>query len=129
VKNYSDAIGGVPAKYKAGVSRTQNWQEKAIAGESLYGQKVSEAVANQSRAKGLAKVSNEQWKSKAAGKGATRIGQGMTESLPKFQSGIAPVLDVIRNTSIGARTADPMANVDNRVKPLVKALHDYKRSK
>jgi len=44
-----------------------------------------------------------------------------------MQAGLTNVLATIESTSIGERTADPMANVDNRVKPLVRALHDMKR--
>lgn len=126
-KAYEAAISGVPGKYKEGVGRATDTIERAIAAEDLYAAKVSEAIANKSRVKGLQKTSTAEWKTRAMSLGAERIGRGMTEALPKFRSGIGNVISTIEATTIGERTADPMANVDARVKPIVKALYDMKR--
>lgn len=125
--NYNAAIGRVPGAYKTGVEQTSGWQASAMAGETLYGQKVQEAVANRSRERGISRVSDSEWKTAAAGKGAARIGQGMQASAPKYASAMGEVLSVIEGVSIAARSADPMANVDGRVKPIVQALADYKK--
>lgn len=127
MKNWTQAIGAVPEKYKAGVQGNTNQNENAIAAEGLYAAKMQESIANQSRAKGLARSSTEAWKKAAIEKGAARIATGMTAATSKMQAGLTNVLATIEATSIGERTADPMANVDNRVKPLVRALHDMKR--
>jgi len=124
--NWDAGIGRAPAAYAKGVQGTNDWQEKAIAGEDLYGQKVQEAVANKSRANGIAKTSNAAWQGAALNKGAARIGPGMTAAKAKFGQGIAKVLSAIEGTSIAPRSADPMANVDGRVKPIVAALHAIK---
>ena len=124
--NWEAGIGRAPAAYTKGVQGTNDWQEKAIAGEDLYGQKVQEAVANKSRAAGISKTSNAEWQGAALAKGAQRIGPGMTAAKAKFGTGIAKVLSVIEGVSIAPRSADPMANVDGRVKPIVAALHAIK---
>ena len=127
--NYQAAIGTVPGKYKSGIDRTQGWQADAIAGEDLYGQAVQEAVADRRRAKGLQRVSDSEWKAAAGGKGAERIGRGMSASLPKYGAAMGEVLQVIESVSIGERTTDPDTNIDNRVKPIARALHDWKRTR
>ena len=125
-KNWESAIGRVPGAYSDGVKGATNVIAKAIAAEDLYAAKVQEAVAKKSRAKGLAKVSDEDWRAAALDKGASRIATGMTAAKGKFNTGISQVLSVIQGVTIAPRTADPMANVDNRVKPIVAALAKLK---
>jgi hypothetical protein len=121
------AIGGVPAKYKAGVQAANNTIENAIAAQPLYEARVAESIANKTRVKGLQKTSTAEWKQRASELGSARIGGGMTAAEPKYRKGVADVLATIEATSISERTADPMANVDGRVKPIVKNLYDMKR--
>jgi len=128
--NYKAAIGRVPAAYKAGVQGTTDWQEKASssAAEDLYAQKVAEAAAARRRQKAVSAVSNAEWQSKAANIGSTRIGQGMTNNADKRTRNHEPYRAAIEGTQIAPKSADPMANVDGRVKPIVKALVDTKKS-
>ena len=126
-KNWDAAIGAVPEKYKAGVQAADSVIEKAIEAESLYAERVQQAIAAGSRVKGLQKTSTAEWKTRAMSKGASRIASGMTESKEKFGRGMSEVLNVIEGVSIAPRTADPMANVDARVKPIVAALAAMKR--
>jgi len=126
-KKWDAAIPRVAEAYKAGVEATTDQNEKAIAGEALYAARVSEAISNGSRVKGLQASSNDKWQKAAARKGAERIGRGMEESKEKFASGMAEVLSTIESVSLPARTADPVANVQNRVVPIAKALYDMKR--
>jgi len=126
-KNWESAIGGVPEKYKAGVQGADGVIEKAIAAESLYAERVQQAISAQSRVKGLQKTSTAEWKQKAVNKGASRIATGMNESKDKFARGMSEVISTIESVQISDRTADPMANVDNRVKPIVAALANLKR--
>ena len=129
-KSYKDAIGRVPAKYKEGVSRTTNWQEKASSesAETLWNQRIMEAASAKRRQKAVSQVSNADWQSKASNIGATRIGPGMTASADKRTRNFEPFRAAIESTSIADKTADPMANIDNRVKPIVKSLVDTKKS-
>ena len=124
--NWETGIGRAPAAYAKGVQGTNDWQEKAIAGEELFAQKIQEAVANKSRANGISKTSNAEWQKQALDKGAARIGPGMNAAKAKFGTGISKVLSAIEGVQIAPRSADPMANVDGRVKPIVAALHAIK---
>ena len=128
--NYKAAIGRVPGAYKTGVMATSDWQEKASseAAESLYAEKVQEAVAAKRRQKAVGNVSNSEWQGKAANIGATRIGAGMTAGADKRTRNFEPYRAAIEGVSLPDRTADPMANVDARVKPIVSALVETKKS-
>lgn len=128
--NYKAAIGRVPAAYKAGVQATGDWQEKAssAAAEDLWKQKIAEAAAANRRQKAVSAVSNAEWQSKAANVGSARIGQGMTANADKRTRNHEPYRSAIEGTSLPARSADPMANVDQRVKPIVAALVATKKS-
>ena len=127
VDKYKAAIGRVPAAYTEGIKNTKNWNQKAQDGQALYAQKMSDPEVLARRGTEIAKVSDSEWAEKATRKGAQRIAGGMTESLPKFSTGMGRVLSTIQGVTIAPRTTDPMANVDNRVKPIVKALADMKK--
>ena len=129
-KKYKDAISRVPANYKAGVMRTSDWQEKASSNEAedLWKAKIAEAAAANRRQKAVAAVSNADWQSKAANIGATRIGAGMTAGADKRTRNFEPFRSAIEGVSLAPRVADPMANIDNRVKPIAQALVDTKKS-
>ena len=125
-RKWEESHGRVQKAYQEGVQGASGWQENAVAAEDLYAQKMQEAIAARSRAKGVQAVSNEQWRSAAIQKGAARIGQGMAAAKDKFASKMGEVLSVIESVSLPPKTADPMANIDNRVKPIADALHRHK---
>lgn len=126
---YKAAIGRVPAAYKSGVQRTTDWQEKASseAAETLWNQKIAEAAAAKRRQKAVSAVSNADWQNKAANIGSTRIGAGMTAGADKRTRNFEPYRSAIEGVSLPAKSADPMANVDARVKPVVSALVETKK--
>ena len=103
-KNYKDGIGRAPAKYKAGVMRTSDWQEKASseASESLWATKTAEAAAAKRRQKAVAGVSNADWQNRAATIGATRIATGMTANADKRTRNFEPYRSAIEGVSIRA---------------------------
>lgn len=127
--NYKAAIGRVPGAYKAGVMATTDWQEKASSAEAedLWKEKIAEAAAANRRQKAVSAVSNADWQGKAANVGAARIGSGMSANADKRTRNFEPYRSAIEGVSLPARTADPMANVDARVKPIVSALVETKK--
>ena len=128
--NYKAAIGRVPNAYKTGVMATSDWAEKASSSEAedLYAAKIAEAVAAKRRQKAVSAVSNSEWQGKAANVGAARIGAGMSANADKRTRNFEPFRSAIEGVSLPPRTADPMANVDARVKPIVSALVETKKS-
>ena len=129
-KKWEDAIGRVPAAYKAGVARTTDWQEKAASedAENLWKLKIDEAAARHARQKAVAAVSNEEWRSAAVAKGSARIGAGMTAAKAKRATKHEPYRAAIEGMTLPARTADPTANVTNRVIPIAVGLSELKKS-
>lgn len=119
---YKEAIGRVPASYKAGVQKTTGWQAAAIAGQDLYVAKMQDSSILARRERALANTSDEAWKAKAADLGASRIGPGMSANTDKRAKNYEPYRNALESVSLAQRTADPITNVDNRVKPIVAAL-------
>ena len=125
-QNYERAIPQAGTNYKAGVERATNVIEKSIAAEQNYVQGIQDAISNNRRVKGLQKTSTADWKSKASTLGATRIGPGMSANTAKYERGMGEVISVLQGITLPPRTADPIANVQNRVIPIVTALHELK---
>lgn len=126
-KAWTDAIPRVQQRYREGVGRVQDFEGKALAGQSLYEQRMTDPNVLRRRAEGL-QGAGQAWKSGAQEKGASRIGGGMQAGAPKFASRIQEVIGVINATPIGPRTADVDVNVQTRVLPLARALHAHFKS-
>jgi len=121
MKNYQNSTGAVPAKYGAGIARTTDWKEKAINGQGLYEEQMRKPEVLSRRTAGLNKVSNESWKQKASSLGVQRIAAGMMEGAQRQADNYEPIAQELRSLTLADRTSDPMANIDNRVKPVVAA--------
>lgn len=121
-QKYLNFLGNVPGAYKAGIERTTNWKDKALAGQNLYEQQMQNAAVLRRRAVALERVSESDWKSRAAALGSTRIAEGMRNGAEKQAANYEPVANALRSVELPDRTADPMANIDNRVKPIVRAM-------
>lgn len=126
--NFTSGASVAPVRYAAAVSKTTGVIQAAINAESLYAQKLQAAIANKSRAKALAKVTDADWQNAAANKGAARIGPGMTAAVTKQADNFKPYLDTLQGINLPARTADPTQNVTNRVVPIAVALAAKKRA-
>lgn len=125
-KKWVAARPRIPSAYKEGVEGVSDWQERSLRGQSLYEEQMTKPEVLGRRAKKIAEVSNEEWKRKAADKGARRIAAGMAAAEADYEKGMRKVLDTIRSVDLPDRTSDPMANIDNRVKPIVAALKKLK---
>lgn len=118
---YERSIGSVPASYKAGVESTQGWQKAAMDGQQLYEQRMQDTNVLRRRANSLAKVSDQDWKTKASAIGSQRIAAGMQAGAQKQADNYEPIAEALRGVVLTARTGDAMSNIDNRVKPIVQA--------
>lgn len=125
---YNRAISAVGPAYQAGIQAANEWQGNSIAGQNLYEEKMRQQEVLARRATGIAKVSNEEWKSKSLQKGGARIGPGMEASKDKRTRNFEPYRQALESVQLPPRTADPMANVQNRVMPIVQKLVETKRA-
>lgn len=120
-QKYTAAIAGVPAAYSAGIQRTNDWKSKALNGQALYEEQMRNSEVLGRRARGLEKVSDAEWKSKAATLGTTRIAAGMQSAAQKQADNYEATAEALRAVELPARTSDPIQNVQNRVIPIVQA--------
>jgi hypothetical protein len=125
---YNRAIGAVGPAYQAGINAADGWQASAVAGQGLYEEKMRQPETLARRATGIAKVSDSEWKSKALNKGAARIGPGMEASKEKRTRNFEPYRSALESVQLPARVSDPVANVQNRVVPIVQKLVETKRA-
>ena len=122
--NFEASIGYIPARYASGVAKA-DWltPARSDAAEKNYGAAVSQAVANKSRQKAIAAMSNEDWKNAAVNKGAPIIGERIRGALDKWQSNWGPKYDSVaaKVSSLPPRGVDWRANINSRLVPVVEA--------
>jgi len=126
-RHYDEATSRVPAAYKDGVSANTSWHDNAVAGQKLYEQKMSDAEVLRRREKALARTTHEEWKSRAAELGAARIGPGMKAGAGKRAARYEPFRAALDGLTLSDKTPDPMVNIDNNVKAVVKRLVETKK--
>lgn len=122
--NFQAAIAYIPARYSAGV-QVADWltPAKSDAAERNYADGVGQAVANKTRQRAIASLTNDDWKNAAIQKGAPIIGTRIQNALDKWMANWSPIYAKVQ-TSVAAlppSTVDYMANINNRLVPTVKA--------
>jgi len=125
-KRYEQAANYAPERYSRAIP-TIEWQKNAIAAEDLWAAKIQEAASRKLRAKGIARISDEEFRRALAEKGAPVLGTRMRMAVNRHAENWAPYRDALQSVSLPPKTADPIANIDNRVKPIVEALVRKKR--
>lgn len=122
--NLESSISLIPDRYEMGV-KGASWQAAAASqqAEANFAAGIQKAIGNKSRQKGVAKVSDEEWRNKTITLGKQRIGEGIRANLDKYKTRFNPVLQAMNNAAASAppRTVDAMANIDNRLKRVVQA--------
>lgn len=119
--NYKGAAGTAASRYKEAIPGIA-WQAAAVDGQELYEAQMRDSEVLARRAKNIAKVSDSAFQSAMEKKGAPVIASRMTEAADKQASNFAPYKSAIEAVSLPDRTADPMTNIDQRLKPIVSAL-------
>jgi hypothetical protein len=126
---YLTGASRAPENYKKGVAKVNDWQQRAIEGEDNYASGVSKAVANKTRAKALAGVSNSTWQSKAQSLGSVRIADGMRSNADKRMKNYEPIRGALESLSLPNKTTDPMSNIDSRLKKVVETEINAKKAR
>ncbi len=125
-RKWEASHGRVAQAYAEGVAGVSGFKEAALRGQRLYEERMQDANVLARRAKGLERISDEDWKRAAREKGASRIAPGMAAAKEKYAKGMGRVLSALNEVNLPDRTADPVANVQNRVIPIVKRLSQLK---
>ena len=126
-EKFKSAAAFVPARYEAGVKRATGVIDASIKGQALYEAKMSDPAILARRAKALARLTDEDWRKAALEKGKARIGSGMLAGADKWEREFKPYADALGALALPDKTPDPMANIDNRLKAVVKTLVETKK--
>lgn len=91
---------GAVESFKAGVNAvTESPMAAAAKNADNYLRGVTEAVTSGKWQQGLNRVSLQDWKNATAGKGATRIAEGVRTSKPKMQAFLQDFLPHVQNVA------------------------------
>jgi hypothetical protein len=131
VIKYRARVSVAGADWLKGVERATGVVEAARsdAAETQFAAKMSAAIANKSRVKGLAGVTDEDIKAAARAVGPGGYSTPAAAKAAKLGKKIGPYLDVIRAVlpTLPPKTADGLANLTARAGPIVQALQAKKR--
>jgi len=123
-KAYEDAIPRVAARYKAKVGKVMNFKELAIKGQENYVTQMTKPDVLARREEALVEMPPDEWKKGAEDKGAVRIGPGMTAAAPKRTKNYEEIRAGLDGVTIADRTPDWEANVEGRLKPVVRRMKE-----
>ena len=123
-KAYEDAIPRVAARYKAKVGKVMNFKELAIKGQENYVTQMTKPDVLARREEALVEMPPDEWKKGAEDKGAVRIGPGMTAAAPKRTKNYEEIRSGLDGLAIADRTPDWEANVEGRLKPVVRRMKE-----
>jgi len=120
-KHFEQAIPAIPERYEDAI-RIATWKDPALDAEDLFADAMSVVITERRRAKGIEKVTDDQWRTKAISKGKPVIGTRIRDALDEWAREWSPYRSAIEGVVLEPKTVDPMANIDRRVKPIVQAL-------
>jgi hypothetical protein len=124
---WSTRAGAAGGDYQKGVNNTQkDWATDTAAAAPAWAAGVQTAAANGSFAKGVNAAGTAKWKAKAANVGAARYPQGIAAAQPFYQTGIAPVLQVLQGITLPPRGPKGDPGNLNRVTIVAQALRKMK---
>jgi len=126
-ERYKEAARFIPARYKRAIAEKPDWKTPALEGQKLYEEKMSDPEVLKRRAGAIEGVSNDEWVDRALTKGAPVIGKAIELSVEKHAKKWAPFREALEAVELPPKTADAMANIDNRLKAVVSALIEKKK--
>jgi hypothetical protein len=125
--NYTAAAALVPTRYAQGIA-TSTWQAEATAGQALFEARMADPTVLARRNKGIAKVSDDAWRTAAKTKGQPIIGSRMIAAADKQVANFRPYRDALSALTLPPKVADPMTNLTNRAGAVVKVMVDTKNA-
>jgi len=125
-KKFSERVGVASEEYRAGINRTTDQAEKAIAAKEAYEAGIANSIARGAREKGLAEAGTGKWKAKVLAVGVSRWPQGAKAGVGDYQKGVAPYFDVISSITLSPRGPKGSPENYDRVRSIGEALHAKK---
>lgn len=125
-RHYVESIPNVSSRYSEGIDNSKNWKTNSMSptAKANYEAGIAQSIRLGLREKGLAKVSEEEWKAAAKNKGAASIGNAMTLAADKYGRNVAASINAANSfmASAPARTTDYKTNVNNRLLGVITAM-------
>ena len=119
--------GSATQEYTEGVQNPRaSWKASTLAAENAHRAGTEAALRNKSFAKGVQASSDEQWMTKAVGKGGARFAQGVADAQGDYAKGVAPYLNKLATLQLPPRGPKGDPNNIQRVIAVTKALRDVK---
>jgi len=119
------AIAG--ESYIAGAQNPrQDWETATSKAESNWKAGVNEAASKGRFGKGVKKAGNQAWLNGVINKGADRYATGVALAQEKYETAIAPYIDVMKNLNLKDRGPKGTPGNYDRVKTVGDALHQKK---
>lgn len=125
-KKFSERVAVASEEYRAGINRTTDQAEKAIAAKEAYEAGIANSIARGAREKGLAEAGTGKWKAKVLAVGVSRWPQGAKAGVGDYQKGVAPYFDVINSINLSPRGPKGSPENYDRVRSIGEALHAKK---
>ena len=123
--NLESSLSTIENRYKAAVEVAE-WVGPTTSqqSEDNYRSGVDEAISQDKRRVGVRRAGDQGWKDGALGKGARNIVPGIRANLDKYLTNVQPSFTRVEAAKrlLPAKTRDAEANIDNRLKPIVRAL-------
>lgn len=125
LKKYKDRAGSAGTDWLSGYTGTDNKLARATSKEAqdLYVAKMKDPKILEKRLNKLKRLSEADLNKAAEAAGANAYNSGISAKGDKWEPGFKPIADAFDSTlkTLKPRTADYNQNIDNRVKPIVKA--------
>jgi hypothetical protein len=125
-KNYTGAAPIAAARYRDAIP-TITWQDPALKGQKLFEEQMMKAEVLKRREAKIKKVPDTEFRKALEEKGAPVLSSRMAAAADKQVSHFAPYRAALEAVTLPDRTADPLTNIDNRLKAIVSALVETKK--
>jgi len=120
--NFEASIAYIPDRYAKGVDKA-DWATpaKSDQAEKNFADAMSKAMANKSRQKGVAEVTNEEWRKAANDKGAPIIGERIRGALGEWEAEFGPIYSQVQTkvAALPPKGVNWRDNINTRLVPVV----------
>jgi len=127
---YVGSASRASTAYTKGVDANTDAMDRAKsdAAEGSFNAAMTTVLANKLRQKGLADVTQEEWKTKAKTLGAPRLGTGIAAAGDSQKAGFEPYRSALSGLSLPDKVPDdPLGNLQRNAGKVVATLANIKR--
>jgi len=120
-RHYEAAASTAATRYGEAADRVV-WRERALATHDYWVQRIMDPEVHDARREGLAKVSDSEFREAMKTKGQPILASRIRAAAPKQAEGYRPIREALDGLEIPDKGPDPYENVDNILKPVIRAM-------